>query len=239
MGLDIVEMIMAVEERFGIAIPDEDAEKLSTPGKLTDYVWNRVRPSGNASANLPACITQLSFHALRLSWMRTLDLPRSEFRPEVQLSEITPSRNRRQIWTFLGKNVGAVCWPELEYPRPFKAILLIMPITLLVLIYTWMVKALHSTGLSAVLVGVSSSIGIVWLVSRITRPLKRSIPSEYVQVKDLTHFMVARNPHLFKGNMKEWTLEGVRCAVREVIIEQTRVHDFTDDSNFVKDLGLD
>ena len=38
MGLDTVELIMALEERFGIQIPDEDATELYTPRRVTDYI---------------------------------------------------------------------------------------------------------------------------------------------------------------------------------------------------------
>jgi len=37
-SLDVVELIMALEEEFGIEIPDEDAEKISTVGDALDYI---------------------------------------------------------------------------------------------------------------------------------------------------------------------------------------------------------
>ncbi len=37
-SLDTVELIMDLEEEFGIEIPDEDAEKLTTVGSVIDYV---------------------------------------------------------------------------------------------------------------------------------------------------------------------------------------------------------
>jgi len=37
-SLDIVELIMALEERFGIAIPDEDAEKIQTVADAVEYI---------------------------------------------------------------------------------------------------------------------------------------------------------------------------------------------------------
>ena len=37
-SLDIVELVMALEEEFGIEIPDEDAEKILTVGKALDYI---------------------------------------------------------------------------------------------------------------------------------------------------------------------------------------------------------
>ncbi|MFA5146322.1 MAG: acyl carrier protein [Candidatus Omnitrophota bacterium] len=37
-SLDTVELVMALEEEFGIEIPDEDAEKLTTVGDSLRYI---------------------------------------------------------------------------------------------------------------------------------------------------------------------------------------------------------
>ncbi len=42
-SLDTVELVMALEEEFGLDIPDEDAEKLTTVGKALEYVQSHVK----------------------------------------------------------------------------------------------------------------------------------------------------------------------------------------------------
>ena len=42
-SLDVVELIMAFEEEFGIEIPDEDAEKIRTVGDVINYLKERVK----------------------------------------------------------------------------------------------------------------------------------------------------------------------------------------------------
>ncbi len=37
-SLDIVELVMAMEEKFDVEIPDEDAEKIQTISDATEYV---------------------------------------------------------------------------------------------------------------------------------------------------------------------------------------------------------
>ena len=37
-SLDIVELVMALEENFGLQIPDEDAEKIHKVGEAVQYV---------------------------------------------------------------------------------------------------------------------------------------------------------------------------------------------------------
>jgi acyl carrier protein len=47
MGLDMVELIMAVEEDFGIAIENREAEKLVTVGLLYQLVLDKLRGRGS------------------------------------------------------------------------------------------------------------------------------------------------------------------------------------------------
>ena len=42
-SLDIVELVMAFEEAFGIEIPDEDAEKIATVKDAIDYIENKKK----------------------------------------------------------------------------------------------------------------------------------------------------------------------------------------------------
>jgi acyl carrier protein len=42
-SLDTVELVMALEEKFGIEIPDEDAEKITTIQQAIDYIQNHIK----------------------------------------------------------------------------------------------------------------------------------------------------------------------------------------------------
>ena len=41
-SLDQVELIMSIEEEFGVEIPDEDAEKIATVGDALNYLKERA-----------------------------------------------------------------------------------------------------------------------------------------------------------------------------------------------------
>jgi acyl carrier protein len=42
-SLDIVELVVAIESEFGIDIPDDDAEKISTVNDAIHYVTDRIQ----------------------------------------------------------------------------------------------------------------------------------------------------------------------------------------------------
>ncbi len=48
MGLDSVEIVMAIEDEFGITIPDEQAQDCHTVGELIEIVWS-IGPSDDRS----------------------------------------------------------------------------------------------------------------------------------------------------------------------------------------------
>jgi acyl carrier protein len=41
-SLDLVEMVMAMEEEFGVEIPEEDSEKLQTFGDAVSYLKEKL-----------------------------------------------------------------------------------------------------------------------------------------------------------------------------------------------------
>ena len=44
-SLDVVELVMALEEEFGIEVPDEDVETIKTVNDIVTYLTTRVEAS--------------------------------------------------------------------------------------------------------------------------------------------------------------------------------------------------
>jgi hypothetical protein len=45
MGLDIVQLVMALEEEFGLRLPDEELKRVRTVGELYDYIGRQLAPA--------------------------------------------------------------------------------------------------------------------------------------------------------------------------------------------------
>ena len=43
-SLGVVELLMALEDNFGVAIPDEEAENITTVGEAVDLVHEKLEP---------------------------------------------------------------------------------------------------------------------------------------------------------------------------------------------------
>ncbi len=42
-SLDMVEMLISLEDKYNISVPDEEAKDLQTIGKLADYVEEKIK----------------------------------------------------------------------------------------------------------------------------------------------------------------------------------------------------
>ena len=117
MGLDSVEIVMKVEQAFGINIPDVDAEKLRTVGDMYEYVSARVT---DVSTN--ACVTQKLFYKLRKHFREQLEIPEDfVIIPSTKLKELIPEEGRKHKWVQLEKSIG-LSLPALQIPPPVNII---------------------------------------------------------------------------------------------------------------------
>jgi hypothetical protein len=118
MGMDAVEIVMAVEDAFDIQIEDSEAEKLLTPGQLIDLVMSKV-----ATTNTDICLTHRSFNLLRRFLVRQCGLARKQVKPETTLRAAIPRTQRRLQLQQLSAELAMHSHPELERPEWLKALL--------------------------------------------------------------------------------------------------------------------
>lgn len=97
MGLDAVELVMAFEEEFGIAIPDSAAEKMQTPRDVIDFVIQERQRivQLDAMKHLSQALATMGF---------------ANVRPEMSFRELFGNQRIAQ-WKELGKRLAPFSIP--------------------------------------------------------------------------------------------------------------------------------
>jgi hypothetical protein len=112
MGLDIMELVMAVEEHFGVTIPDERAEHIYTVGDLYRFLLARK------GQRVPAlCPTGQAFYRLRRTLTQEFGVERARVRPAARLRDLFPRETRAAAWPRLAASLGLANLPDPDPPR--------------------------------------------------------------------------------------------------------------------------
>lgn len=96
MGLEGVELVMDIEDRFDTSIPDADAENILTVGQLHAFLMNRIR--SQAATNCP---TAAMFYPIRKLLTDTFGVNRCDVRPSTPLESLVDSSTRKTFWRTL------------------------------------------------------------------------------------------------------------------------------------------
>lgn len=220
MGLDTVELVMAFEDGFGIAIKDDDASRLTTPGEVADYVIARVR----TGIEQP-CPSQAAFYRLRSALVSTFGFSREAIRPHMPLKELFPG-DVRPVWQRLGKAVGAGRFPLLRRKPGFViGVVFLLPALLASLLLV------AGAGRDVALLAFAM---LALIAAFATRRMGTEIPSRLESIDGLL-------PYTGCASSTVWTREQVLRRVIEITAEQLglRVEQVQEHSRFVQDLGAD
>jgi hypothetical protein len=111
MGLDLVELLIAVETAFDLDISDDQAGAIITPRDLIAHLASRL-PRADPPSRL--CLGQRAFYRLRAACQRELGLDRSQLRPSTAVVAILSPHARKQQWSSIQRHLGATVWPGLR-----------------------------------------------------------------------------------------------------------------------------
>jgi acyl carrier protein len=234
MGLDSVELVMAFEEAFGVAIEDADAEKMITPGHVIDHI---VRCRGVGTKNL--CVTRRAFHRIRERLME-VGVQRSAIRPGTSLAEFFPEDTRRSLWAIARGPISVHQWPELV--RPAKLQKIITTVSLLVAGTVLISSLISPSGrkiLDSFLLAIVSAAGTSLLLLQITQNQCRQFPG-ITTVRDLTIRVTAGGAASLLWKHEEFARGEIASLVKQIVIEQLgiRESDYAENKEFVRDLGM-
>ena len=112
MGLDGVELVMALEEAFGVDLINDDLSKTVSPRLIGDVIFSKLQATDER-----LCQSQRAFYILRKALMGLLGLKRQEVTLDCRLSAFIPRERERELWPQLQTVVGARTWPRLARPK--------------------------------------------------------------------------------------------------------------------------
>jgi len=221
LGLELVELILAVEESFGIDIPDEDAQRIRTPNQLVDYLVSRLGVAGGS-----LCLSQRAFYRVRRGLEAEGLAARRELGARSPLEPLFPRPDRKRKWPAFARRLGRPM-PDLRRPVLLGALgaLLVLGVTAL---------AFPEGGGLGALVALPAS---AWIFLAATRWAKVRLPFE--RVDQLVEHLATRHAQALHEPGESWSEEQIRATTVALIRDQTGLRDFDPDGDFVRDLRLD
>ena len=239
MGLDTVELVMRMEETFGIVIDDIDAEKIGTVGQAYRYILNRVRLSPDAP-----CQSAAAFYRLRRALVVRTGADRRSIRPSSRLDDFLPATGRREAWLGLGDELGfAMPRPSLGFKLELVAFLLAALTPVAGLIAAWMWLGPFSASSAPLILLAWLGLAFCFLIAAIValQRFASEIPPRCETVRGLILATLGRLPQIPEGTAKTWHPDEVWVVLRKLIAEQVGIspEEVSEEKHFVYDFGMD
>ena len=106
MGLDSVELLIAIEEEFGIEIPQAEAEQVTTVGEMYDFLRKTLHSTPPVN-----CITQRMFSKVRKAFTDNYGVPKRSITLDSRLKDLVPQHELKDAWPYLD------VFAQLEFPK--------------------------------------------------------------------------------------------------------------------------
>lgn len=235
MGLDAVEIIMAVEDAFDIRFENYEGEKLVTPRLLIDFIFSKV-----SVASSSVCLTHRAFNLLRKALLRQGGWKRSDIAPATSLSALMPKPQRRALLEKVITELGIKKPPVLNRPKWLTTLLFGVSVLLGLLVTVLVFQTLPL--LASVLAffvfgGVAILTGFVG--AKLTKHQCTIFPKGTQTVGEMSRWVMAHKSDLADNRQPAWTREQIAMRVREIVtgILNCAPH-YHEDANFVEELGM-
>lgn len=227
MGLDGVEMIMEVEDEFGITIPDSEASAMRTVGDLVDLCLDRINKTKTMR-----CPTSPCFLALRKLVREIRNDSDLKILPGDNIESCLQTSDRQILWHRLPELLKTEP-RQLRRPSWLRKTLVIVVLAFPIVLMTvlpW------SAGMLMLIWFATFAFGLT--VHKLTIGFRTRTPKGYHTFADITKRMVglqiATTPPV------ETDYESVFSIVKSIVSDQlgVDVEEVTPTARFVEDLGM-
>ncbi len=190
-SLDLMEVAMRIEEKFGITLRDSEAMPVRTMGDLHALVLAKTRRGQGQ-----VCVTSATFYRLRAGLVQT-GISRQRIRPDVRMEDLIPVRERRRCWQGLRGLLGDKLWlPALRRPQWLELFLLFSSLMVLIdlpLIGAALLSKVYPGAACVLFWGCSVLLGALLTLAgyRFTKPFAVRIPPGCTTVRDTVYRLVS------------------------------------------------
>lgn len=229
MGLDMVELLVAVEVTFAIQVDDGEFQEITTVGDLHALVMSKI--SARSSADPIECAKVATFNRLRRALTEVAAVSRADIRPGVAIGGLIHPRDRRAAWSKLSEQ-SELFLPALTAPKWLLYFALAVSATACIAVYL-----AYSLSWTLVLVFGGAMLAIL----KTTKPLHVELPEGIKTVGDLTRAAAARNHTLVAHGRRYTSPDQIWDALVEIIVEQLSIERslVKPEAEFAGDLKVD
>jgi hypothetical protein len=229
MGLDLVELVMRVEEEYGIEIGDDEAAQLETCGQLHQFLLGKlnIQPSER-------CLSSATFYRMRRSLVELSGQSRCEISPQTPMNQLLPLRQRRANWQQL-KERSHLNLPDLELPE-------LLHLTIFVGFGAlWLTSLGCAIGNAPLWSGLFffGGIGYLSLIWKITKPFAICFPDSCRSVGSATKTAMFSSLPSVSPEPVSMKTEELWQSLQAIIADELSVplEKVTLDAHFIRDLG--
>jgi hypothetical protein len=183
MGPNCSELITAIENEFGFAIPDEDAADFKTVEQL--YKWVLAH---RLSGKRDACLYSMTFFKVRQAMVSALNVARNAVQPKAAISSLLTKNRCRKLREL--QTITNFQMPELY--RPYWVVYAAALLTAVLAIASPFVLHVR-VGHGAIWLILGMSIVFGYVSAWLTKFLAFAIPPEYATVELFVRGVMARN----------------------------------------------
>ena len=239
MGLDAVELTLAVEEKHGIAIPDRVWERTLTVGQLHQAIFSRL-----SALERPQSLSDDVFQRLRDALISECGVRQEEMRPDCQTMELI-DRKRQRRWKELSEQTDLE-FPQLQFPQRRSRTIWLIAAGCGAVPAAPVIRLSFADGferdlfLAALAVFGFVLVIVAAVLFEATRPLRRQVPASCQTIGDLVHELVLKNYGTPSADMQRPDHVSVWQDLRQMTakisgVDENKIRPHT---RFVEDLGF-
>lgn len=233
MGLDGIELIIEVENTFGIEIKDKEAETIATVGDFYEVVWNKIKDKESNK-----CASALIFYRFRKLIVDNCKISKADFLLDKNLNDLIPENGRKETWKDLQSKFEFKL-PNLKLPSFLQLVLAILVFLLIFcsLIFSIFAVTIFNFSGQIFLLPVIG-IAIMLIIDIVFKPFKTRISKHTIRdfIEEVLTINYKEIQLKFGSNRTEMekVMNNLICDKLGVKIEELNPK-----AHFVNDLGLD